>query len=138
MEKFFKAEEILKRVNRWRNHEDEDDYSIEALIKDMEEEEIEDYEKINIIQAVGLLAYHGHFVRQKVTEELLKDDYYSVSDFCKENKIEADYGELIALSKYCTKVSLNNNYGIRERLNKNNKKVKMYHIDVLKKVFRIK
>ena len=105
MENYFTTEELLIIINKCREIEDLTDYHINQLYEDIENDEIQDDNKISIIEAVGLFAYQTHFVRFLATKEILKKEYYTVNEFCKENNLDVDYGEIITLSKLCQKIS---------------------------------
>lgn len=138
MEKIFTINELLKIINDSREKEELKYYTLKELYSDLESEEVYDDEGLNLIQCVGLLAYQSHFVRFLATKELLKETHFTVSDFCKEHKIEMDFGEIIAISKFCQKISDKENKVIKTKLNKNNKEVKMFDASILKKVMKIK
>ena len=138
MEKIFTINELLKIINYSREKEELKYYTLKELYDDLESEEVYDDEGLNLIQCVGLLAYQSHFVRFLATKELLKETHFTVSDFCKEHKIEMDFGEIIAISKFCQKISDKENKVIKTKLNKNNKEVKMFDVSILKKVMKIK
>jgi len=138
MEKIFTINELLKIINDSREKEELRYYTLKELYGDLESEEVYDDEGLNLIQCVGLLAYQSHFVRFLATKELLKETHFTVSDFCKEHKIEMDFGEIIAISKFCQKISDKENKVIKTKLNKNNKEVKMFDVSILKKVMKIK
>lgn len=129
-----KTDYLFKLINEKR---EEEELHVNTYLQNLEEEELQDLEFITIIQCIGLLAYEDHYVRKLVTKELLKKTHYSVSDFCKENKIQITYGELIGISKSCSKENEKQGKIINTKINKNNKEVKLFDISVLKKVMQL-
>lgn len=138
MEKNFTLFELLDVINLCREKEDLIPYTAHQLSNDMDEDDVLDDTNISLIQAIGLLAYQSHYVRIVATKELLKEEYMSVGDYCKKNDISADYGEIIAISKVCQKISTAENKNVKSRINKNNKPVKMFHFSVLNKALKIR
>jgi hypothetical protein len=104
----------------------------------MEEDEVKDENRISVIEAVGLFAYQTHYVRFLATKEILKTEYYTVNEFCKENNFDVDYGDIIALSKLCQKISDKESKIVKTKINKNKKEVKMFYVSVLKKALKMK
>ena len=140
MDKTFTAKEILKIINVFIKEDLSGGlilYTKKKMEIDMDNEDIFDYKNITLIQAVGLLAYQDHFIRHQVVRELLKETHYSVSDFCKENDIEMDFCEIIAISKLCKRITDSENLTVKTKVNKNKKEVRMFEVAVLKKVFKL-
>ena len=140
MDKTFTAKEILKIINVFIKEDLSGGlipYTQKKMEIDMDNEDIFDYKNITLIQAVGLLAYQDHIIRHQVDRELLKETHYSVSDFCKENDIEMDFGEIIAISKLCKRITDSENLTVKTKVNKNKKEVRMFEVAVLKKVFKL-
>ena len=142
MEKTFTINELLESINKFKEQEDLQDYSINQILKDIEEEEFDgdiiDTEKITLIQCVGLLSYHGTYLRILALKHLLRQTHYSVSDFAKLNNIDLDFGEVVILSKYCKKLTDIEEKTIQTKVNPKGKEVRMYEINILKKAFKIK
>lgn len=141
MDKTFTAEELLKIINIEISKElsgELEKYTRDKMIIDLDNDEVEDYEKMTLIECVGLLAYQDHYIRFMVTKELLKETHYTVSEFCKEYNIEMEFAEIIAISKLCQRVTLTENATIKTKINKNKKEVKMFELAILKKVMKIK
>ena len=142
METTFTIQELIDAINKHRYKEENVEYTIEQLLLNIEEEEFDgdiiNIEKITLIQCIGLLSNHSTYLRILATKSLLHQTHYSVSDFSKLNNINLDYGEIIVLSKYCQKISDTENKTVKSKTNKNNKNVKMFDANILKKVLKIK
>lgn len=142
MEKTVTAVELLESINLYREKESLDNYTIEQLLIDIEEEEFDgdvfNIESLSLFQCIGLLSYQTTYTRVLAFKWLLRETHYTVSDFGKLHNMELEYGEVIVLSKYCQKVSDTEGKFVKTRINKNGKNVKMFDIFVLKKVMKIK
>lgn len=137
MEKTFTVSELLEVINNSRRIDEQPDYLLSELISNIEDEEIVNCEKITAIQAVGLFAYQDHFVRMISTKEILKETHMTVSDFCKQNEIEMEFGEIVAVSKLCQKISDKEFKEVKTKINNNRKEVKMFDVYILKKVMKL-
>lgn len=140
MEKKFTITEILNVINYARGSEDLRNYTKNDIMKDIEsEQEINEKNNIefSLIECIGIFAYQSHFVRYIATEKILQETHLSVSDFCKENEIKMEFGEIIAISKLCQKISDKEKKIVKSKINKNNKEVKMFDVSILKKVMKL-
>ena len=142
MEKTFTINELLESINRFKEEEDLENYSIEQILKDIEEEEFDgdiiDVEKITLLQCSGLLSNHGTYLRILALKYLLRETHYTVSDFAKLNNVELDFGEILIMSKYCQKITDSEQKTIQTKVNAKGKEVKKFEIYILKKAFKIK
>ena len=142
MEKTLTSTELLEAINLYREKESLDNYTMEQLLTDIEEEEFDgdvfNINSLSLFQVLGLLSYQTTYTRILAFKYLLRETHYTVSDFGKLHNMDLEYGEVIVLSKYCQKVSDTENKSVKTRINKNGKNVKMFDVFVLKKVMKIK